>query len=1202
MASQNITALTNYAGGQAPADLVYVAKSPFGATDDRKSTLSDLFAYPTKNVTDKTQRWQAASSPSVSAASEGAMQFTGTVFQISQNGGAWTTIGNITTTGFTATRIPIASDANTLIDDDGLSYNTTTNILSVGTTGGGGVGLLGTTGFSNILASQAPAATLLTYWPNAAPTAGQALYAATVGAQVQLGYATVPLGSGSNTQVAVWGASNALAGSSALTFASGVVAISGTSNPGVTVTGTAATESGITINQSVSGAAADAFHSFQTPSTTMLFRLTTAGFTPSGLVKANQIDMLGATGTVEMLFRLADASTRFVYGVNNVEAASINATSTLGLVLGAASTLTGRVRLYNSAGTTYSQISSGNAGSSLNFIWPVVNPTAGQVLSASAPSGSDVTLSWTTPSGGSSLTATQVGFGSGANALTGSADFTYTDATGVLDLTKTLNSSVYYSVTNLSSGAAAQARLGTSANVSGTGLIAYSSGFTTSGLRTANSAVLDLDGTTSVILGQSAGSILFGLGTTQYASLSAAQFALTTLPSSGAGLSVSASTVTSGSLVSFSMTGTAAASNTKTALAISSSGANGTASQTVFGSTISVTNTGTTNTNVALRLTASGAATTNTALDVTNGQSTFADVISLTSTTAVNNKITQGAALNIGTTSTDGIVLQNTTAAAASAQQYSPRLRLTGQGWKTTATAASQAVDWIIENQPVQGAANPTTNLVISSQVNAGGYSGVFSLSSAGKITSNIGANLDWFSGQYAASEYVRLGFGSTGYGLFSGSVYSGSTGNGYAIGAALFAYTNTTMSIGTVSAAFATFSSAADTAPVLLLPSVGYTTKPSIRINQTSGTTALPFEVQLNAVRQFAVQPAGGLEFLSDTFVRRAAAATLALGAADAASPVAQTLSVQNVVAGTSNTAGVTWTFKGSASTGNAAGGNLVFQTTPAGGSGTSQNSYVTTLTITGAGLVGVGSSAPTAAQLEVTSQSSTRLAALFTAASGASATQRLLTFQTNTPTDLGGFTSGGVQVMTNLGTAPSASVTDACLSYVADAAAADANWFLRAENGAVTRLTNNIRTLDQDFNSTSTTQATITGSSTYSTFSFNVEASKVYAFRAILFLTTDTTGGFAIKFNGGTATAFYYINQSKIFYSGTSISASRVTSFSSTSIAGFGLTSYYVEIDGYISINAAGTLLLQFAQNSASGTSSVVQGSSFQLIQSNI
>ena len=68
-------------------------------------------------------------------------------------------------------------------------------------------------------------------------------------------------------------------------------------------------------------------------------------------------------------------------------------------------------------------------------------------------------------------------------------------------------------------------------------------------------------------------------------------------------------------------------------------------------------------------------------------------------------------------------------------------------------------------------------------------------------------------------------------------------------------------------------------------------------------------------------------------------AAAQLQLGAADAPSPVAQTLSVQNVVAGTSNTAGQNWTFNASRGTGIGIGGSFIFQGAIPGGSGTSQN-----------------------------------------------------------------------------------------------------------------------------------------------------------------------------------------------------------------------------------------------------------------------
>lgn len=72
----------------------------------------------------------------------------------------------------------------------------------------------------------------------------------------------------------------------------------------------------------------------------------------------------------------------------------------------------------------------------------------------------------------------------------------------------------------------------------------------------------------------------------------------------------------------------------------------------------------------------------------------------------------------IGTTSTDSLILENQTAAAAGAQQISPRLRLTGSGWKTNSTAASQVVDWILETIPVQGAISPFSNLIFSEIIN----------------------------------------------------------------------------------------------------------------------------------------------------------------------------------------------------------------------------------------------------------------------------------------------------------------------------------------------------------------------------------------------------------------------------------------------------------------------------------------------------
>ena len=84
-----------------------------------------------------------------------------------------------------------------------------------------------------------------------------------------------------------------------------------------------------------------------------------------------------------------------------------------------------------------------------------------------------------------------------------------------------------------------------------------------------------------------------------------------------------------------------------------------------------------------------------------------------------------------------------------------------------------------------------------------------------------------------------------------------------------------------------------------------------------------------------------------NDTFLRRRGVANLQIGAADAAAPVAQTLSVQSVAAGTTNLSGTNFTIAGSQGTGTGAGGSIVFQTAPAGSSGTAQNGLSAALTI---------------------------------------------------------------------------------------------------------------------------------------------------------------------------------------------------------------------------------------------------------------
>ena len=90
-----------------------------------------------------------------------------------------------------------------------------------------------------------------------------------------------------------------------------------------------------------------------------------------------------------------------------------------------------------------------------------------------------------------------------------------------------------------------------------------------------------------------------------------------------------------------------------------------------------------------------------------------------------------------------------------------------------------------------------------------------------------------------------------------------------------------------------------------------------------------------------------GSVTGANGTVLYSPTAANLRLGGADAAAPVGQILSVQNVVTGTTNTAGANFTINGSQGTGTGVGGNIFFLLSPAGASGTTQNSLTTALTL---------------------------------------------------------------------------------------------------------------------------------------------------------------------------------------------------------------------------------------------------------------
>lgn len=125
-------------------------------------------------------------------------------------------------------------------------------------------------------------------------------------------------------------------------------------------------------------------------------------------------------------------------------------------------------------------------------------------------------------------------------------------------------------------------------------------------------------------------------------------------------------------------------------------------------------------------------------------------------------------------------------------------------------------------------------------------------------------------------------------------------------------------------------------------------------------GTTGNAIDVQQDGATKFSVAAAGtvssatitlgsasGLMWTSHGSLTSPAIGAIQLGLADAAAPVAEILSSQSVVAGTSNTAGVSTTISASRGTGTGAGGSLILQVAPAGTTGSAQNALVSALTI---------------------------------------------------------------------------------------------------------------------------------------------------------------------------------------------------------------------------------------------------------------
>ena len=211
---------------------------------------------------------------------------------------------------------------------------------------------------------------------------------------------------------------------------------------------------------------------------------------------------------------------------------------------------------------------------------------------------------------------------------------------------------------------------------------------------------------------------------------------------------------------------------------------------------------------------------------------------------------------------------------------------------------------------------------------------------------------------------------------------------------------------------------SSTTTKPLVLIETSGATSTAwstsgtMLGVNAPSGFAGRIADFQINGSSYFSLSSTGNFTLLgsgavswsSDTFITRKAAANLQIGAADAASPVAQTLSVQSVVAGTSNTAGANWTLVGSKGTGNAASGTIIFQLGTPAASGTSQHAASTGLTLSN---VGTGGTADHRAVFTGTVATAGYTVATLPAAGTAG--RRAYVTDATAPTYLGTLTGGG-------------------------------------------------------------------------------------------------------------------------------------------------------------------------------------------------
>lgn len=156
---------------------------------------------------------------------------------------------------------------------------------------------------------------------------------------------------------------------------------------------------------------------------------------------------------------------------------------------------------------------------------------------------------------------------------------------------------------------------------------------------------------------------------------------------------------------------------------------------------------------------------------------------------------------------------------------------------------------------------------------------------------------------------------------------------------------------------------------------------------------------------------------------ITSSAANIIQIGTADTSTASAQTLTVTGIAAGTSNTAGADFTIQGSVSTGTGNGGSIILAVSPPGSSGSSRNSVVNGVIVSGSnGYVSIGGETSPTTLLHV-GKAGTTLGVIGLAGStsglvsiqpAAAAGTWTLTLPGSSPTGIASFSSGTLSTVT--------------------------------------------------------------------------------------------------------------------------------------------------------------------------------------------